>query len=277
MKTVGYALIVIFFFMLACSPDDGGAQMHLDKARKYYIQKEFVLAMQEIDSIKILYPKAIEQRKASLVLLDSVRRGENLHIIYICDSLIDSFQPKVEETKKMFVYQRNREYQETGSYIPREMVSGYINSTLLRSGVAESGQLYIESIFLGAQKHNKLRVSLKDGSFVETLPVTDDGLNYRFSNMGKSYEIIRFAGPDENGVGKFVFSNSDKLLTATLEGAGKYSYNLSQTTKSAIAKSYQLSVMICQLDSLKTEKEKAEFRNYNLDNKDAKTDVNTNL
>lgn len=267
-----HALTILTIFLSACSSSDNGAQSRLNAARKYYEQKEYILATQEIDSIKILYPNAVEQRKASLALLDSVRRGENALIIYNCDSLVRLFEPKVEEAKKMFVYLLNKKYQESGNYIPKEVASDYIGSTLLRSGVSKSGQLYIESVFIGSQRHKKLKVALKDGSFAETLPVTDDGLNYRFSNMGKEYEIIRFAGTDENGVGKFIFSNSDKPLTANIEGGtGKYTYTLSQISKSAIAKSYQLSVMMTQLDSLKTEKEKAEFRTYNLDNKDKKS------
>jgi hypothetical protein len=267
-----HALTILFIFLIACSSGDDGAQSHLDAARKYYNKKEFTLAIGEIDSIKILYPRAIEQRKAGLALLDSVRRGENADIIYTCDSLVKLFEPKVEDAKKMFVYRRNKQYQETGNYIPGGLASDYIASTSLRSGVSESGQLYIESVFVGTQKHNKLKVSLEDGSFVETLPVTDDGLNYRFSNMGKEYEVIRFAGADENRVGEFIFSNSDKYLAATVGGGtGSYTYALPQITKSAIARSYHLSVMMTQLDSLKTEKEKAEFRIYNLDNKDKKT------
>lgn len=273
MKTIyTHALTTLFIFLLACSSGDDSAQSHLDTARMYYKQRKFSLATQEIDSIKILYPRAIEQRKAGLALLDSVRRGENTDIIYTCDSLIKLFEPKVEDVRKMFVYQRNKQYQEAGNYIPREQVTDHIVSTSLRSGVSESGQLYIESVFVGTQKHNKLKVSLKDGAFAETHAVTDDGLNYRFSNMGKGYEVIRFAGADENGVGKFIFSNSDKSLVASIGGGtGSYTYTLSQITKSAIAKSYHLSVMMIQLDSLKTEKEKAEFRIYNLDNKDKKT------
>jgi len=92
-----YALtLLLFVFLYACTSDkDNGAQSRLDNARKYFNQKEYDLATREIDSIKILYPKAIEQRKAGLALLDSVRRGENNHIISTCDSLITSFTPVV--------------------------------------------------------------------------------------------------------------------------------------------------------------------------------------
>lgn len=277
--TCKLATLILFGLLSACSSKNNQEpQLWLDAARQHYNQKEYALATQAIDSLKVLHPKAFDQIKAALVLLDSVRKGENNQIIETCDSLISSFEPKIEQTKRMFVYQRDKEYQETGNYIPKESASDIIQGTLLRSGVNDSGQLYIESVFVGGQKHNKMRVSLKDGSFAETLPVTDDGFNYRFSNMGNSYEIIRFSGSAENKIGKFIFSNMDKPLTVILEGSGKYSYNLSQATKSAISKSYQLSVMMIQLDSLKTEKEKAQYRNYYLDNEKGKDqDVNVNL
>ncbi|NDV95405.1 hypothetical protein D0T84_10830 [Dysgonomonas sp. 521] len=259
--------ILLFLFLLACSSENKDAQKQLEIARQYYTQKEYTLAKQQLDSLKSKYPKAFPQLSAGLALLDSIRRGEDEKTIATCDSLIISFQPTVDQEKKLFSFQQNKQYQETGNYIPKESVAAYITGTTLRSGVNENGRLFIESVFIGGQKHNKLKISAKDGSYVETMPVNDDGLNYRFTNMGKTYEIIHFTGASENGIAKFIFANFDKPLTATIEGQGKYTYTLSQQAKSAIAKSYQLSVMILQLDSLKTEKEKAEYRIYYLDNK----------
>ena len=40
--------------------------------------------------------------------------------------------------------------------------------------------MYIERI-LGLS-HNRIKVATKDGSFAESLPVTSDGLNYRFNS-----------------------------------------------------------------------------------------------
>lgn len=259
--------ILLSFFLLACTSENNGAQQQLEAARKFYTQKEYTLAKQQLDSLKINYPKAFPQLQAGMALLDSVRRGENELTIISCDSLIKTFEPKVEQQKKLFSFQKDKQYQETGNYIPKESVTAYLSGTTLRSGVKETGQVYIESVFIGGQKHNKLKISTKDGSYIETLAVNDDGLNYRFTNGGKTYEVLHFTGANENGISKFIFANMDKLLTATLDGQGKYTYTLSQQTKSAIAKSLQLSVMMLQLDSLKTEKEKAEYRIYYLDNK----------
>lgn len=262
-------VVLLSIFAFACGVKDDRAKLHLDAARDFYAQGEYTLAKQEIDSINILYPKAIEERKAALVLLDTVRRGENDYTITICDSLIALYIPQIDKYKLQFSFQRNKEYQETGTFIPKEsLTGGVIAGTTLRSGVGEDGILYLESVFVGGkQKHDRIKVSAKDGSFAESLPVTDDGFLYRFSNMGKDYEIIRFMGDKENGVAKFIYVNLNNPLTLTLEGQSKYSYSLSQTIKSAVSKSYQLSFMMLQLDSLKTAKEKAEFKNYNLNKK----------
>ena len=85
--------------------------------------------------------------------------------------------------------------------------------------------------------------------------------------MGKEYEVIRFVGASENGIGKFIYVNSQTPLTVTLDGQSKYSYQISQSVKSAIGKSVQLSTIMLQIDSLKTAKEKAEFHIYYIDNK----------
>lgn len=261
--------IFLLVLLFACGKKDNGALLRLNSARQLYAEKQYQKATSEIDSLKILYPKSYDEIRAGLAFLDTIRRAENLQIIAECDSMIVLYEPEVSKMKGGFSFQKNKEYQETGNYIPKESVTnGTISQTTLRSGVEENGTLYIESVFVGSnQKHNQIKVSTKDGSFVESLPVNDEGLNYRFSNMGKDYEIIRFAGPSENEVAKFIFVNAQAPLNLTLEGQGKYSYPISQVLKSSISKSYQLSTKMLQLDSLKTAKEKAEYHIYYLDNK----------
>lgn len=276
MKNYYRGIFILFsLFLIACTTENNDAQQQLQSARTAYNQKEYALAKEKLDSLKIKYPKAFTQIREGLALLDSVRRGENEQIIKSCDSLITFYQPQVDLKKKQFSFLQNKQYQETGYYTPKESVTNTITGTTLRSGVEENGQLYIESVFIGNQKHNKIKITAKDGSFAESIPVNDDGLNYRFTNMNKTYEVIRFSGNKENGIAKFIFTNINTPLTASIEGQGKYTYALSQTVKSAIAKSYELSVMMLQLDSLKMSKEKAEYHIYYLDNKKNKITDNT--
>lgn len=262
--------VFLFVFFIACGPNGNGALVRLNNARNLYLNKEYTQAKQEIDSIHLLYPKAFDERRAGMALLDTIRRAENLQIMTECDSLITLYTPELEKIKSGFLYQRNKEYQETGTYVPKEGITNAISTTTLRSGVGEDGQLYLESVFIGQQKHNQIKVSTKDGTFIQSLQVNDDGLNYRFSNLGKNYEIVRFAGESENGIARFIFSNQDKNLTITLDGGGRCTYTLPQIIKSAVSKSFQLSTMIIQLDSLKKAKEEAEFKIYYLDNEKGK-------
>lgn len=266
-KIVFFAAIVLL--VSACSPDKKAAQEMLMQARELYKNREYTKSKQTIDSMKVLYPKAFDQINAGFALTDSIRKGENTLIIAQCDSLITTYTPIIDSMKQYFIYQRNEEYQETGFFIPKEGYTGEkLTNTTLRSGVDEkNGQIYLESVYIGGQIHNQIKVSTKDEAFAESLPVTSEGLNFRFSNLGKQFEVIKFAGKDDNGVSKFIVTHIDKPVTVTISGQGNITYNLSANAKSAINKAYDLSVMMTQLDSLKTEKEKAQYKLHYLDNK----------
>lgn len=266
-KIVFFTAIVLL--VSACSPDKKAAQEMLMQARELYKNGEYTKSKQTIDSMKVLYPKAFDQINAGFALTDSIRKGENTLIIAQCDSLITTYTPIIDSMKQYFIYQRNKEYQETGFFIPKEGYTGEkLTNTTLRSGVDEkNGQIYLESVYIGGQIHNQIKVSTKDEAFAESLPVTSEGLNFRFSNLGKQFEVIKFAGKDDNGVSKFIVTHIDKPVTVTISGQGNITYNLSANAKSAINKTYDLSVMMTQLDSLKTEKEKAQYKLHYLDNK----------
>lgn len=266
-KIVFFAAIVLL--VSACSPDKKAAQEMLTQARELYKNGEYTKSKQTIDSMKMLYPKAFDQINAGFALTDSIRKGENTLIIAQCDSLITTYTPVIDSMKQYFIYQRNKEYQETGFFIPKEGYTGEkLTNTTLRSGVDEkNGQIYLESVYIGGQIHNQIKVSTKDEAFAESLPVTSEGLNFRFSNLGKQFEVIKFAGKDDNGVSKFIVTHIDKPVTVTISGQGNITYTLSANAKSAINKAYDLSVMMTQLDSLKTEKGKAQYKLHYLDNK----------
>ncbi len=271
-----YLSVFVLLSMSACSDPNKGAQDRLELARTLFFEKNFEQAKLEIDSIKILFPKSYEQIKGGMALQDSVRMGENTYLIGRCDSMIAVIQPSIDSMKIFFIYERDEQYQEEGhgSFIPKEAYGGkVITTTALRSGVSENGELYIESVFLGGQMHDRLKIAAKDGASAETLPVIEDGFNFRFTNLGQQYEVIRFTGKKENGVGAFVSDNQDKQLTVTLSGGGVNSYILTPDTKKSITRSVKLSRMMLVQDSLKGEKEKAEYKNYYLNEKKAKSDT----
>ncbi len=80
-------------------------------------------------------------------------------------------------------------------------------------------------------KHNKIRVTSRDGSFAETLAVTSDGLNYRFNTIDRNYEIVRYSGTDENGVAQFIYTFQDEPLTVHIIGNRTINVTLSNASK----------------------------------------------
>ena len=273
MNKILYYLVFLSIVMFSsCSSGDRGAQECLSMARKALSENDFSAAKTHLDSLQTLYPKAFEQRKAALALLDTVRRAENDYIIYMCDSLITYYKPKIDSMKSAFTYVINKEYQEQGAFVPKEgWNAGQLVSSTLRSGVTEAGLLYLESVYVGSnQMHNRVKVSVKDVEAVESLPIIGDGLNYRFTSQGKQYEIMKVLPDNDNGISNFIVENKDKAITVTLDGMKKYSYTLPNNMKKAIVQSVNLSKAISLVDSLNNEKTKSAFRNYKLDEKNEK-------
>ena len=106
--------------------------------------------------------------------------------------------------------------------------------------------------------HSKIKVTIPDGSYAETLEVTADGLNYTFTTLNKSYEIVRFFGSDENGVAEFIYTFQDRPITLTYMGRSNASITLSKSSKTAISQSFEMSNVLYELEELRYEKGKTE-------------------
>ena len=252
--------VSVLTVMSACKKDDGAQQL-LNSARESYRSKDYIVANQLIGSIGKQYPKAFEEIKAGMMLLDSVRRGENEVKIKLCDSLLVINNDKLEKLKREFVYKKDKEYDELGTYYPKKTFSNNMpTANTLKSGVNEKGQMHLESISLGGRKHHRLAIKAKDGAKVQTLDETSDGLNYSFQHSGVGYETIRFIEMTDNGVAKFIVDNIKQPMTVTLEGKNTDSYTLTELMKSGIINSYSLKELIVTRDSLNAEREKAMYK-----------------
>lgn len=261
-------LFSISLLLVACGEKKNDeAIAYLDNIHALYDNGDYEKALSMVDSVQVFYPKAFKEIKESLAFKQEIRKALNQKYIADCDSLLTIYEPKIDSLKKLFVLQKDKNYQEVGIYIPKATNTNSLTATTLRSGVYEDGRLYIESVYLGGQLHNKIKISTKDKKSAESLPVTDDGLNFRFSNLGKQYEVIKVMPFHDNGLAEFIYTNANQPLTVSLEGKQKTSFGLSNGQKKAIIDSYQLSNWLLQQDSLLTAKDKAETMIRYLDSK----------
>ncbi len=262
MKKSKYTFILFLLILVTVScgdKKDPQAVQYLANIRSLYEKGEYETALQQIDSIQALFPKAFQEIKEALALKQDVRRASDEKLITNSDSLIAIYQPKIDSVKKLFIYRKEKE-DDYGIYIPKTISSDMPNATTLRSGVNDNGSMYIESVYIGGQIHNAIKVSTKDGTSAETLSIEGDGFVFRFSHMGKQYEVVQATSVHDNGLASFIFANANNPLTVTLKGKNTTSFALPAIQKKAITDSYQLSKFLLQQDSLATAKDKAQMR-----------------
>lgn len=262
MRTFLYILFISLFFLLnsSCSGKNRRANNYLSEAEELYQSGNYPLAKLKIDSIKLLFPKAFDEINKGFTLMQKIRMAENKRNIDYCDSLLTVNYATLKEMLTGFSYERDERYQEFGEYHPKVFpYNSVFDRNGLRSGVGEKGTLFIESVVSGANlKHNKVKVSIKNGNYAETLSVTSDGFNYRFNTISNSYEIVRYRGDDENGIANFIFTYQNEPITVSFIGNRTISTTLTNAAKKGIAQSVELSNLLLEIEQLKFEKEKSE-------------------
>lgn len=254
------AVCVFGLLLFSCSGKGKNAKTYLAEAESALGEGNYSLAKLKIDSIKVLYPQSFDEINKGFGLMRRVRMAENRRNIVYCDSMLAVNYRLLTEMLNDFTYVRDPRYQEFGDYVPKIYpLNSSFQQNGLRSAVGEKGQMYIESVLSGGSlKHNRIKVATQDGSFAESLPVTADGLNYRFGTLDATYEIVRFSGNDDNGVAKFVYTFKDSPITLSFIGSRTTSILLPEKAKKGIAQSFELSTLLLDIENLKYEKGRSE-------------------
>lgn len=257
-----YILVSVFVILLlfSCGDKQKNANRYLLSAEEAYNEGNYSLAKLKIDSIKVLFPEAFNEITKGFDLMQKIRLAENNRNIIFCDSMLEVNYKTLKTKLADFNYVRDEKYQEFGYYIPKSLpLESAFNQNSIRAAVGENAKMYIESVYTGQSiKHHKIKVSTKDGSYAESLSVTDDGLNYHFRTLDKSYEIVRYTGNDDNGVSNFIFTFRDEPITLTYIGNSQRSITLSANSKKAVAQSVELSTLLKDIENLKYERGRSE-------------------
>lgn len=259
-KQALFVLVVLLCTLISCNSKTKDAKYFLDMAKNLYAADNYESAKSHIDSIKMLHPKAFKEIKEGFSLMQDVRRAENKRNIVYLDSMIQNNYNELKEVQREFDFVRDENYQEFGNYVPKLTPSSKpLDENTLRSRVSEKGILFLESVYSGSSlNHNKIKASIPDGSYAESLTVTADGLNYKFTTLKRTYEIVRFIGNDENGVSEFIYTFQDSPITLTYIGKRNSTKTLSKTEKKAISLSFELSKILHEIEDLKYEIGKSE-------------------
>ena len=236
------------------------AQSKLEAAREALARGDYSAAKLEIDSIKILYPKAFEARKEGIGLLQKIELQEQEHGLVYLDSMLAVKQKELEAIEGNFVFEKDAEYQDAGNYFaPSQTVEKNLNRTFLRAQASQTGEMTLTSVYSGASNihHTAVKVMAPDGNFAQTPPSKD---SYESTDLGVKTEKADYKLGDDGSVIGFISLNRDKPLKAEFIGDRRYTIQIPESDRKAIASVYELSRLLASIEQIRKEIKEADLK-----------------
>lgn len=246
--------------LLSCENVEKKASEKLQTARAAFKRGDFSEAKMQIDSIKMLYPKAFEARREGIGLMQQVELKEQEKTLVYLDSLLQQKQGELDALKGKFTLEKDAEYQQIGNYLhPSQVIEKNLHRSYLRFQVNETGQMSMTSIYCGPSNihHISVKVVAPDGSFAET-PASKD--SYETTDLGEKIEKADFKMGEDGNVMGFLYLNKDKNIKVNYQGERSYSTTMSPADRQALAGIYELAQILSSITQIKKEMEEANLK-----------------
>ena len=241
---------------------DGGekeAQVRLQKAEAALQQDNFSEAKLQIDSIKILYPKAFEARKQGIKLMQQVDLKEQQKTLVYLDSMMQVKQLELDSIKGNFVLEKDTAYQEIGNWFyPTQVVEKNVGRSFLRAQVSELGEMALTSIYCAGGKlnHTSVKVSVGD-TFAETSMTKD---SYTTTDLGRTIEKADYKVGEDGGVAGFIVANADKNIQLTFIGDKTWRTAMQKNDRKAFVELTELARILSGMEEIRKQQKEANLK-----------------
>ena len=246
--------------LFACGDVEKKAGEKLQAARQAFELGNYSEAKMQIDSIKILYPKAFETRRAGIGLMQEVELKEQEKSLAYLDSMLQVKQAEFDAVKGKYTFEKDAEYQKIGHYLhPSQVLEKNLHRSYLRFQVDETGVMSMTSIYCGSHNihHVAVKVTAPDGSFAET-PASKD--SYETTDLGEKIEKADYKLGEDGNVMGFLYLNKDKNIKVNYQGERPYSTNLTPADRQALASVYELAQLLSSMTEIKKNMEEANLK-----------------
>ena len=260
MKKIGLSAILALSLLAGCG--DGGekeAQVRLQKAEAALQQDNFSEAKLQIDSIKMLHPKAFEARKQGIKLMQQVDLKEQQKTLVYLDSMMQVKQLQLDSVKGNFVLEKDTAYQEIGNWFyPTQVVEKNVGRSFLRAQVSELGEMALTSIYCAGGKlnHTSVKVSVGD-TFAET-PLTKD--SYTTTDLGRTIEKADYKVGEDGGVAGFIVANADKNIQLTFIGDKTWRTVMQKNDRKAFVELTELARILSGMEEIRKQQKEANLK-----------------
>lgn len=246
--------------LFSCEDVEKKAGEKLQAAREAFELGNYNEAKILIDSIKMLYPKAFETRRAGIGLMQEVELKEQEKSLVYLDSMLQAKQKDFDAIKGKYTFEKDAEYQNIGNYLhPSQVIEKNLHRSFLRFQVDENGVMSMTSIYCGAHNihHVAVKVTAPDGSFAET-PAAKD--SYETTDLGEKIEKADFKLEEDGNVMGFLYLNKDKNIKVNYQGERPYSITMTAADRQALASIYELAQLLSSMTEIKKNMEEANLK-----------------
>mgnify|MGYP006909770046 CR=1 FL=1 len=262
MKKIMVAAVCLLAFLSGCNSDSKQAGALFQRAEMSFASGNYSLAKLQIDSIRNLYPKAVEVRKAGIRLMQEVDLHEQRKTLAYLDSMMQVKQAALDSIKDRFVFEKDTAYQETGNYFyPTQVVEKNIGRSFLRAQVNEQGEMLLTSIYCagGNIHHTAVKVSVAGDLFAQTNPSPD---SYETTDLGRPIEKADYrVGKDDGGVAAFIVANQDKRrFSLEFIGDRQYKTTMRADDVKAVVAVSDLARILSAMEQIRKEQNEANLK-----------------
>ena len=248
LQSASLAVVLFLSLFLSCAENvEKSAGRFLTAAQAAFDAGRFDEAKANIDSIKTVYPKAFEARKAGIALLRQVELAEARRTYAYTDSLLAVSVARAEELTAAtdgkaprFTFEKDAQYQDIGRYsAPSQQLERNAQRCYLRATVDEHGRMVLTSFWRGAAyiHHHAVKVSA-GGTFAQT-PVRTD--TYESSDALAKTERNDFVlGESDGEVIQWIALHAGEAVKLEYLGDKTYTTTLPASDTRAIADVYEL-------------------------------------
>ncbi|WP_373724670.1 hypothetical protein [Bacteroides heparinolyticus] len=256
----GLLMMCLCCTLFSCNDTEKKAEEKLQAARHAFEQGSYNEAKILIDSIKTLYPKAFDVRRAGIGLMQEIELKEQERSLVYLDSMLQAKQQVFDAIKSKYVFEKDAEYQNIGHYLhPSQVIEKNLHRSFLRFQVDENGIMSMTSIYCGFRNihHIAVKVIAPDGSFAET-PASKD--SYETTDLGEKIEKADYKMGEDGNVMGFLYLNKDKNIKIQYQGERPYSTAMSPTDRQALADVYELAQLLSSISEIKKNMEEANLK-----------------
>lgn len=253
-------LSAVLLVLASCNNEEKQAAELLNRAEISYKSGNFSDAKLQIDSVRTMYPKVFDVRRAAIKLMQQVDLAEQRRSLNYLDSMMAVKQSELDAIKDRFVLEKDAEYQEIGNYFyPTQVVEKNVGRTFLRGSVNELGEMSLTSIYCAGGKihHNAVKVSIGD-EFAQT-PASND--SYETTDLGRHIEKADYKMGNDGGVIGFIMAHKDaKTLKLEFIGDRTFRTVMYQPDIKAIVEVGNLAQILASMEEIRKEQKEANLK-----------------